>query len=374
MPLTRASSRSTRSAKTVEISPFTHRRRPARRRAVLGSGFVVDKNGIILTNNHVVEGADATVVKLFDDREFSGQGSSGQTRRRTSPSYGSTQRTVRPLPLGRFGRPWTWGDWVVAIGNPFGLSHTVSAGIISAKRPHGREDVQLDPSGYYDFIQTDASINPGNSGGPLLNLTGAVVGYQLGHTRAGGAQGIGFRDPHQHGQAAAPDVASRRTRNAQRASEFGSPTYTSWTARRATGAEDSRRVSAFSGAVIEYVAHRRPRPIGRGSNRGDIVVGFRRAADRALCAAPVARQHGRRRPHGRHARAGGANKPFRRQSDARPVCRTTPRRQGGLARRPQRNHTTLSAVAPASRHENRQSARPRGRSRGGPHLHALLRR
>jgi serine protease Do len=85
------------------------------------------------------------------------------------------------------------GDWVVAIGNPFGLSHTVSAGIVSAKG-RGRDDVPLDPSGYYSFIQTDASINPGNSGGPLLNLRGEVVGMNSA-VRAGGAQGIGFAIP-----------------------------------------------------------------------------------------------------------------------------------------------------------------------------------
>jgi serine protease Do len=85
------------------------------------------------------------------------------------------------------------GDWVVAIGNPFGLSHTVSAGIVSAKG-RGRDDVPLDPSGYYSFIQTDASINPGNSGGPLLNLKGEVVGMNTA-IRGGGAQGIGFAIP-----------------------------------------------------------------------------------------------------------------------------------------------------------------------------------
>src|SRR5208337_5498298 len=86
------------------------------------------------------------------------------------------------------------GDWVVAIGNPFGLAHTVSAGIVSAKG-RTRDDVPLgDPSGYYNFLQTDASINPGNSGGPLLNLKGEVVGINSA-IRGGGAQGIGFAIP-----------------------------------------------------------------------------------------------------------------------------------------------------------------------------------
>src|SRR5208283_500674 len=100
-------------------------------------------------------------------------------------------KDIRPLPLGD-SDAMDVGDWVVAIGNPFGLSHTVSAGIISAK---GRtsEDVQLDPTGVYDFIQTDASINPGNSGGPLLNLKGQVVA--MNSAIRGDAQGIGFAIP-----------------------------------------------------------------------------------------------------------------------------------------------------------------------------------
>jgi len=85
------------------------------------------------------------------------------------------------------------GDWVVAIGNPFGLSHTVSAGIVSAKG-RGGNDVRLDSTGYYNFLQTDASINPGNSGGPLLNLKGEVVGMNTA-IRGDGAQGIGFAIP-----------------------------------------------------------------------------------------------------------------------------------------------------------------------------------
>jgi serine protease Do len=101
-------------------------------------------------------------------------------------------KDVRPLTLGD-SDALDVGDWVVAIGNPFGLSHTVSAGIVSAKG-RTKEDVQLDPAGYYDFLQTDASINPGNSGGPLLDLKGEVVGINSA-IRGGGAQGIGFAIP-----------------------------------------------------------------------------------------------------------------------------------------------------------------------------------
>jgi serine protease Do len=177
-------------AEEVEVSPFTHRRR-AQLTHGLGTGFVVDKNGVILTNNHVVEGARAIQVKLSDQREFPAKvvGTDPVT---DIAVVRIDTKDLRPLPLGD-SDGLEVGDWVVAIGNPFGLSHTVSAGIISAK---GRtnQDVPLDPAGYYDFLQTDASINPGNSGGPLLNLRGEVVGINSA-VRGGGAQGIGFAIP-----------------------------------------------------------------------------------------------------------------------------------------------------------------------------------
>jgi serine protease Do len=174
----------------MEVSPFTHRQRPRETRG-LGTGFVVDKNGVILTNNHVVDGADEIEVKLSDDREFPGKvvGTDPQT---DIAVVRIDTKDLHALPLGD-SDAMDVGDWVVAIGNPFGLSHTVSAGIVSAKG-RTRQDVPLDPSGYYDFMQTDASINPGNSGGPLLNLRGAVVGINTA-IRGGGAQGIGFAIP-----------------------------------------------------------------------------------------------------------------------------------------------------------------------------------
>jgi serine protease Do len=193
-PIAHAADRSVVTINTVsadvEISPFTHRRRPREIRG-LGTGFVADKNGIILTNNHVVEGADTVEVKLSDDREFPGKvvGTDPPT---DIAVVRIDAKDLRPLPLGD-SDAMEVGDWVVAIGNPYGLSHTVSAGIVSAKG-RTRQDVPLDPAGYYDFIQTDASINPGNSGGPLLNLSGQVVAMNSA-IRGGGAQGIGFAIP-----------------------------------------------------------------------------------------------------------------------------------------------------------------------------------
>jgi serine protease Do len=158
----------------------------------LGSGFVLDKDGTIVTNNHVVEGASAITVKLADERTFPAKvvGTDPSTDMGVIRIVGATGLT--PLPLGDSDAIEV-GDWVVAIGNPFGLSHTVSAGIISAKG-RGKEDVPLgDPAGYYNFLQTDASINPGNSGGPLLNLRGEVVGINTA-IRAD-ANTIGFAIP-----------------------------------------------------------------------------------------------------------------------------------------------------------------------------------
>jgi serine protease Do len=158
----------------------------------LGTGFVVDKDGTILTNNHVIEGAAAISVRMSDEKEVAARvvGRDAPTDLAVIKVEGV--KDLRPLPMGD-SDTLDVGDWVVAIGNPFGLSHTVSVGIVSAKG-RTKEDVPLDPSGYYDFIQTDASINPGNSGGPLLNLKGEVVGINSA-IRGGGAQGIGFAIP-----------------------------------------------------------------------------------------------------------------------------------------------------------------------------------
>jgi serine protease Do len=158
----------------------------------LGTGFVVDKAGVIVTNNHVIEGADEILVQLSDERRFPAKVGGRDPRTDIAVVKVEGAKDLVPLVLGD-SDGLDVGDWVVAIGNPFGLSHTVSAGIVSAKG-RGRDDVPLDPSGYYNFLQTDASINPGNSGGPLLNLKGEVVGMNTA-IRGGGAQGIGFAIP-----------------------------------------------------------------------------------------------------------------------------------------------------------------------------------
>ena len=157
----------------------------------VGTGFVYDTKGYLLTNNHVIEGAAELVVKLEDGREL--EATVVGSDKPTDVAVLKVDAEGLPaLPLGD-SRALQVGDWVVAIGNPFGLEHTVSAGILSGKG-RTRDDVQgLDPTGYFNFLQTDASINPGNSGGPLLNLAGQAVGINAA-VRAN-ANNIGFAIP-----------------------------------------------------------------------------------------------------------------------------------------------------------------------------------
>lgn len=156
------------------------------KRRSLGSGFIVSDDGYILTNNHVVEKADEITVTLLDKEEYKAKVVG------TDPKTDIALIKInagKKLPFVRLGdsEGLEIGEWVVAIGNPFGLGHTVTAGIVSAK---GRI---IGSGPYDDFIQTDASINPGNSGGPLFNLKGEVVGINTAIIQGG--QGIGFATP-----------------------------------------------------------------------------------------------------------------------------------------------------------------------------------
>jgi serine protease Do len=175
----------------VEQVPFFAGRGAHHETKGLGTGFIVDSAGVVLTNNHVIKDADAITVRLSNDHEYPAR-VVGRDPRTDIAVVKIDEHGLIPLAFGD-SDAIDVGDWVVAIGNPFGLSHTVSAGIVSAKG-RNRDDVPLEPSGYYNFLQTDASINPGNSGGPLLNLHGDVVGINTA-IRGGGAQGIGFAIP-----------------------------------------------------------------------------------------------------------------------------------------------------------------------------------
>lgn len=159
---------------------------PEYKQRSLGSGFIISKDGYIVTNGHVVENAQEIKVTLMGGRKFDAK-VIGQDSKTDLALIKITP--VGDLPSAKLGdsAKLEVGDWVVAIGNPFGLGHTVTAGIVSAK---GRI---IGAGPYDDFIQTDASINPGNSGGPLFNLLGEVVGVNT--AILGGAQGIGFATP-----------------------------------------------------------------------------------------------------------------------------------------------------------------------------------
>ncbi len=164
-----------------------------RRGEGLGSGFLYDPSGYILTNNHVISQATEIVVRLADERRLPARVVGRDPS--TDVAILKVEVTGAPaLPLGDSNATEV-GDWLVAIGNPFGLSHTVSAGILSA-RGRTRDDVQdLDRTGrgYFNFLQTDTAINQGNSGGPLINLKGEVVGINTA-IRAN-ANNIGFAIP-----------------------------------------------------------------------------------------------------------------------------------------------------------------------------------
>ena len=154
----------------------------------LGSGFVISGDGYILTNAHVVEGADEINVRLTDKREYKAKVIGADKR----TDVALIKIEANDLPTVRFGDPAMLrvGEWVVAIGSPFGFDNTVTAGIVSAK---GRS---LPQENFVPFIQTDVAINPGNSGGPLFNLQGEVVGInsQI-YSRTGGFMGLSFAIP-----------------------------------------------------------------------------------------------------------------------------------------------------------------------------------
>jgi serine protease Do len=156
----------------------------------MGSGFIISEDGYILTNHHVVGDADKITVRLKDGQEYEAEiiGSDSSSDVALVKIKGS-----KNLPILTLGDSDSLevGEWVMAIGNPFGLDHTLTVGVVSAK---GRTTVGI--SDYEDFIQTDAAINPGNSGGPLINLKGEVIGINSAiFSRSGGYMGIGFAIP-----------------------------------------------------------------------------------------------------------------------------------------------------------------------------------
>jgi serine protease Do len=179
---------------------FGARPSPAPQQRGVGSGFIMSRDGYIITNNHVVEGATQIKVKLANGKEYSGKvvGRDPKTDLALVKIDGASN--LHALPMGN-SEDLKVGSWVVAVGSPFGLEQTVTAGIVSAK---GR----VIGSGPYDnFIQTDASINPGNSGGPLINTKGEVVGINTAILAEG--KGIGFAIPINMAKDIAPQLQEK---------------------------------------------------------------------------------------------------------------------------------------------------------------------
>ena len=236
--------------------------RPSRPRSAqsLGSGFIIDPAGIVVTNNHVIADADEIKVRLQDDTEYAATLIGKDPK--TDVAVLSINPGDRELPFVEFGDSGALrvGDWVVAIGNPFGLGGTVTAGIISAR---GR-DIGQGP--YDDFLQTDASINRGNSGGPLFNLEGQVIGINTAiFSQTGGSVGIGF--------AIASDLASSVVGQLR---EFGR-TRRGWLGVRiqqvSPDIADSLGLDGARGALVADVTPDGPAEAA-GIQPGDIITGF----------------------------------------------------------------------------------------------------
>ena len=160
-----------------------------RQQTSLGSGFIIDPSGLVVTNNHVIEDADDITVTLQDDTNFKAE----VVGRDTKTDLALLRvKSAKPLPSVKFGDSdqIRVGDWVLAIGNPFGLGGSVTAGILSARA----REINAGP--YDDFLQTDAAINRGNSGGPMFNMNGEVIGINTAiYSPSGGSIGIGFAIP-----------------------------------------------------------------------------------------------------------------------------------------------------------------------------------
>ena len=164
-----------------------------RQSAALGSGFIIDEKGIVITNNHVIQDADDIIVRVNGDQEFKAKVLGADPLMDIAVLQLETDQKFIPVSFGNSDRARI-GDWVIAIGNPFGLGGTVTAGIISARNR------SIGLSRYEDFIQTDASINSGNSGGPLFDMEGNVIGINTAILGRNGSIGIGFSIPSNSAQ------------------------------------------------------------------------------------------------------------------------------------------------------------------------------
>ena len=225
----------------------------------LGSGFLIDKEGYILTNNHVIENAGMIMVKLANEKEYEAK----VVGRDPRTDLALIKINARgDLPVVRLGdsEGLQVGDWVIAIGNPFGLGQTVTAGIVSAK---GRV---IGQGPYDDFIQTDAAINPGNSGGPLFNTKGEVVGINTAiFSQSGGNIGIGFAVPVNMAKGLLPQLKAKgRVSRGWLGVSIGPVT---------DEAAQQLKLKDKKGALVMDVVERSPADRA-GLQQGDVIISF----------------------------------------------------------------------------------------------------
>ena len=263
----------------------------------LGSGVIVDASGLIVTNNHVIEGADEMKVSLADKREF--EATLVLKDQRTDLAVLRIKDGRERFPLLDFANSDALevGDVVLAIGNPFGVGQTVTHGIVSALAR-----TQVGITDYQFFIQTDAAINPGNSGGALVDLTGRLVGVNTAiFSRSGGSQGIGFAIPANMVRVV---VAS--------AKGGGSAVKRPWLGAKLQAVTpeiaDSMGLKRPAGALIASVIAGRPGGAGRPQGRRPDRVGRRPGGRRSQCLRlPLRHQAARRQRAARRACAPAAN-------------------------------------------------------------------
>ena len=226
------------------------------KRRSLGSGFIVSSDGYILTNNHVVEKADEVTVTLLDKEQFKAKVVGTDPKIDIALIKIDAKKKLSYVELGDSDKLEV-GEWVVAIGNPFGLGHTVTTGIVSAK---GRI---IGSGPYDDFIQTDASINPGNSGGPLFNLKGEVVGINTAIIQGG--QGIGFATPIQLARSVLDQLKEKGKVTRGWLGVYIQPL--------SPDAAENLGLSGRQGALVSDVTSGGPASMA-GIRSGDVIVGF----------------------------------------------------------------------------------------------------
>ena len=229
-----------------------------RKASALGSGFIIDAKGIVITNNHVIQGAEDILVRVNGDEEYEATIVGTDPLSDLAVLQIKSERKFQPVKLGDSDKARI-GDWVIAIGNPFGLGGTVTSGIISARNRN------IGMSRYEDFIQTDASINQGNSGGPLFNMDGDVIGINTAILGQSGSIGIGFSIPSNNAKIVIDQLI-----------KYGE-TKRGWLGVRiqyvTKEIADAEKLNKPRGALVQSVADGSPSEKG-GIKAGDIILEF----------------------------------------------------------------------------------------------------